>query len=103
MSQTICPLPCWVQITRAPELGALATLEASLRIAKSSLQAHLPELADHNTCLDQAPALPYVALACIILGRVDELCVLLDDYRRASRAAQARRPLIDDDDDGLPF
>lgn len=86
-------LPTPAQLRAAPQLAALAILDAALVTAEEVLLAHHPDLGD----LDRERAPPDGSLVPILVAHFDELHYLLGRYHAAVRAA-----LLDPNDD-LPF
>ncbi len=80
-------LPTPAQLRAAPQLAALAILDAALVTAEEALLAHHPDLGD----LDSAPhgkrAPPDGSLVPTLVAHFDELHYLLGRYHVAVRAA----------------
>jgi hypothetical protein len=80
-------LPTPAQLRAAPELAALALLDAALVTAEEALLAHHPGLGDLDGVLHGERAPPEASLVPILVARFDELHHLLARYHLAVRAA----------------
>jgi hypothetical protein len=80
-------LPTPAQLRAAPELAALALLDAALVTAEEALLAHHPGLGDLDDKLHGERAPPDGSLVPILVARFDELHHLLGRYHLAVRAA----------------
>jgi hypothetical protein len=90
-------LPTPAQLRAAPQLAALAILDAALVTAEEALLAHHPDLGDLDGVLHGGRAPPDGALVPILVAHFDELHHLLGRYHVAIRAALLAQ------DDGFPF
>jgi hypothetical protein len=90
-------IPTPVLLRAAPQLAALAILDAALFTAEEVLLAHHPALADLDGILHGERAPPDGCLVPILIAHFDELRHLLGRYRIDVRTA-----LLADDDD-IPF
>jgi hypothetical protein len=95
MISTAIPTPSLLRA--APQLAALAILDAALFTAEEVLLAHHPALDDLDGILHGERAPPDGSLVPILIARFDELRHLLGRYRIDVRTA-----LLADDDD-IPF
>ena len=80
-------LPTPAQLRAAPELAALAILDAALVTAEEVLLAHHPNLGDLDGVLHGERAPPDGCLVPILVASFDELHHLLGRYHVAVRAA----------------
>jgi len=87
MITTAIPTPA--QLRAAPQLAALAILDAALVTAEEVLLAHHPALGDLDGALHGDRAPPDGSLVPILVARFDELHHLLGRYHAAVRAALA--------------
>jgi hypothetical protein len=85
MITTAIPTPA--QLRAAPQLAALAILDAALVTAEEALLAHHQDLGDLDGILHGAQAPPDGALVPILVAHFDELHYLLGRYHVAVRAA----------------
>lgn len=85
MSTTAIPTPA--QLRAAPELAALAILDAALITAEEALLAHRPDIGDLDGILHGERAPPDSSLVPILIAHFDELHYLLGRYHVAVRAA----------------
>ena len=85
MSTTSIPTPA--QLRAAPELAALAILDAALITAEEALLAHHPDIGDLDGILHGERAPPDDSLVPILVAYFDELHYLLGRYHLAVRAA----------------
>lgn len=80
-------LPTPAQLRAAPQLAALAILDAALVTAEEVLLAHYPELGSLDGVLNGERAPPDGDLVPILVAHFDELHHLLGRYHLAVRAA----------------
>jgi hypothetical protein len=85
MSITAIPTPA--QLRAAPQLAALAILDAALVTAEEVLLAHHPALDDLDGALYGDSLPPDGALVPILIARFDELHHLLGRYHVAVRSS----------------
>jgi hypothetical protein len=88
-------LPFYGPLFPSPERAVLTVLHAALRVAEQALRDEHP-LIDGCALGGQHHAPLVVATAKLIVGRCEELCLLLDTYDQA----------VDDvlqNDDSIPF
>jgi hypothetical protein len=95
MTTTAIPTP--VELRAAPELAALAILDAALITAEEVLLAHHPDIGDLDGILYGERAPPDDSLVPILVAHFDELHYLLGRYHGAVRAARLTP------NDGIPF
>jgi hypothetical protein len=92
------PIPPPSALREAPQLAALAVLDAALLTAEATLLAHHTELEDLDALLRGERPLPDGCLAPILLAHFDELHYLLGRYQLAVHDAALLRT-----DDPIPF
>jgi hypothetical protein len=80
-------IPSPLSLREAPQLAALAVLDASILTAEAMLLAHHSELEDLAHIFHPERAPPDTFLVPILLAHFDELRYLLDRYRLAIRDA----------------
>ena len=80
-------IPTPAELRAAPQLAALAILDASLVTAEEVLLAHHPDLGDLDGVLHGERAPPDSSLVPILVAHFDELHFLLGRYRAAVRTA----------------
>jgi hypothetical protein len=85
MITTAIPTPA--QLRAAPQLAALAILDAALLTAEEVLLAHHPDLGDLDAVLQRERAPPDDALVPILVAHFDALHHLLGRYHAAVRTA----------------
>ena len=76
-------LPTADQLGDAPELAAVAVLDAALRVTRMALLVNNPDLGDPDVALDPQPPALISALALLLVDRVDELHRMITWYRIA--------------------
>lgn len=91
------PIPTPALLRAAPQLAALAILDAALLTAEEALLAHYPSLGELDATLHAERAPPDGCLVPVLVARFDELHHLLDRYHAAVQAA------LHAPDDGFPF
>jgi hypothetical protein len=89
-------LPPPAHLRAAPQLAALALLDAALLTAEDVLLAHYPDAA-FDRDFDGLAATTHALLAPILVARFDELRLLLERYDAALRAT------LRASDDDIPF
>ncbi len=82
-------LPTPAQLRAAPQLAALAILDAALVTAEEALLAHHPHIGDLDSFLHGERAPPVDGLVPILVAHFDELHHLLGRYHAAVRAGLA--------------
>jgi hypothetical protein len=80
-------LPTHAQLRAAPQLAALAILDAALLTAEEALLAHHPARDDFDGDLHGPSPPPDHLLAAILVARLDELHHLLGRYNVAVRTS----------------
>lgn len=85
-------LPTPAQLRAAPQLAALALLDAALVTAEEVLLAHHSELGDLDGVLHGERAPPHGSLVPILVAHLDELHYLLGRYHAAVHAALLLAP-----------
>jgi hypothetical protein len=80
-------IPTPAQLRAAPQLAALAILDAALLTAEESLLAHHHHLGDLDTILHGERAPPQDSLVPILVAHFDALHHLLGRYHAAVRTA----------------
>ena len=85
----VLALPTPGQLRTAPQLAALAILDAALVTAEEALLAHHPEVEDLDRILHGERAPPNGSLVPILVSHFDELHYLLGRYYTAVRAGLA--------------
>jgi hypothetical protein len=93
-SAPLAPFALW---RAAPQLPALAILDAALMTAGEVLLAHYPTLDKSDAVFDTNRAPPDHCLVPILLAHLDELHYLLGRYQVAVQDAHAAA------DDDIPF
>ena len=83
----VAALPTHAQLRAAPELAALAILDAALVTAQEALLAYHPAREDFDGDLHVPSPPPEHLLVAILVARVDELHHLLGRYHAAVRAS----------------
>lgn len=94
-------LPSCAQLYEAPQLGALALLQAALRVVPAQIDLHDSNVRPlRDLLLDSPDNLPAALLGQLIIDRCAELSELVTAYRTA-----LHRPLpaCPDDDFDIPF
>lgn len=91
------PIPTPALLRAAPQLAALAILDAALLTAEEALLAHYPRLGEIDAILHGERAPPDGCLVPVLVARFDELHHLLGRYHAAVHTALAAP------DDDFPF